>query len=299
MFGYVIPVQSELKVREWEQFRGAYCGLCHSLRDAYGPLARFVLNYDFTFLAILLSHGADEVLYERRRCAAKFFWRRRCCQGGEPFRQAAGYSLILTRWRLRDQVTDSGFFKGLPYRLTGLLLGRAFRKAAGDFPAFDAHCRIQLEILRDLEKTESGDLDRVADAFAAILPHAAEQVKDEAERRIFAELLYHTGRWIYLIDAYDDLEKDRQSGNYNPLAARFQMANEILRDEDKAWLETTLAHSANLIVSAYNILPPGKWSGILENIIYLGFPAVTESVFTGRFRRRWGRWERKEQTIHE
>ncbi|MCL2589196.1 MAG: DUF5685 family protein [Oscillospiraceae bacterium] len=286
MFGYVIPIQGELKVKEFDQFKAAYCGLCHSLKAHYGFGARFVLNFDFTFLAILLSHGDREVSYSKKRCVARPFQKRRCCEGGESFRQAAGYSLILTHWKLQDAVADSGFVTGIPYRLVAGFLSRAYRKAARDFPEFDAHCRDQLEALRILERENSGDLDRVADTFAAILPHAADCVEDEAERRIFAELLYHTGRWIYLIDAFDDLEKDKQSGNYNPLAVRFEQPDEV---------QVTITHSANLIATAYNLLPTGKWSGILENIIYLGFPAVTESVFEGRFQHRLGRWERRKE----
>jgi len=307
MFGYVIPIQPELKVKELEQFKGAYCGLCHSLKQNYGFLARFVLNYDFAFLAILLSQGAGEMQYCKKRCLAQPFRARRCPEGGEPFRQAAGYSLILTRWRLKDQIADSGFLKSLPARFVSMLINRAYRKAASDFAEFDTHCQTQLTKLRDLEQTKSGDLDRVADAFAAILPHAAEGIEEGNEGRIFAQLLYHTGRWIYLIDAYDDLERDRQFGNYNPLVERFRLTDNKLSEEDKAWLKTMLTHSANLIASAYNLLPSGQWSGILDNMIYLGFPAVTESVFAGRFHRQLGRWvhqtpprwKRKEQTIHE
>ena len=296
MFGYIIPVKCKLTEAEYDQFRGAYCGLCHSLKRHYGQSARFVLNFDFTFLAILLTRVAGEVPYSEKRCMARPFRKRRCCEGGEPFRQAAGYSLILTRWKLRDGIADSGPVRGLVYRLAALFLCRAYRKAARDFPGFDAHCRIQLEYLQALEKEGSGDLDRVANAFSAILPAAADCVSDETEQRVFEELLYHTGRWIYLIDAYDDLERDEQSGNYNPLAVRFEVHDGKLADADRDWLKTTLTHSVNRIVSAYNLLPTGPWSPVLENIIYLGFPAVTEGVFTGRFRRRWGRWERKDDT---
>ena len=287
MFGYVIPVKGELKVKEFDRFQAAYCGLCHSLKRNYGIFARFVLNYDFTFLAILLSHGAEEVRNSHRRCIAHPLRKRCCTEGGEPFRRAAGYSLILTRWKLRDGIADSGLIKGTPYRLAALFLGRAYRRAARDFPDFDNHCRAQLGLLRELEEAKSGDLDRVADAFAAILPHAA------ADDRIRTEILYHTGRWIYLIDAYDDLEKDRQSDNYNPLIERFRLTENTLTTEDRDWLKIMLTHAANRIVAAYNLLPEARWSPILENIIYLGFPAVTESVFCGRFRRRWGRWERR------
>ena len=299
MFGYVIPVKCELKVREFDQFRAAYCGLCHSLRDAYGLPARFILNYDFTFLAILLSAGEAEVQYTARRCVAKPFRRKTCCVGGDAFRRAAGYSVILGRWRLRDGIADCGFVKGIPTRFAALLLHRAYRRAVRDYPDFDAHCKAQLGLLGTLEQANSPELDRVADAFAQILPHAADHVTDAADRRSLAELLYHTGRWIYLIDAYDDLARDKQTGAFNPLLSRFAPADGVLGTEDKARLETTLNHSVNRLTAAYNLLAEGAWSGILENIIYLGFPAVTKHVLEGGFQRRWGRWrdrERKENT---
>jgi len=134
----------------------------------------------------------------------------------------------------------------------------------------------------------------VADTFAAILPFAAEAAASPGERRALGQLLYHTGRWIYLIDAYDDLEQDKRTGDFNPLLMRFHASETGLSEEDRAWLETTLSHSVNLATSAYNLLPQGAWRGILENIIYLGLPVATDSVLRGRFRRRWGRWERRD-----
>ena len=297
MFGYVIPVKCELKLREFDAFRAAYCGLCHSLRDAYGLSARFILNYDFTFLAILLKAGENQVQYTKRRCVAKPFRRRTCCVDGTASRQAAGYSLILSWWRLQDGIDDYRFVRGLPYRVIALFLQPAYRRAARDFSEFDIHCKTQLQQLRELEQENSPNLDRVADAFAQILPFAAEHAKDELERRTLEELLYHVGRWIYLIDAYDDLEADKQSGNFNPLLTRFAPADGILNDEDKGWILTTLSHSANRIAAAYNLLDEGAWSGVLENIIYLGFPAVTKSVLAGRFQQKWGRWRERKESL--
>ena len=286
MFGYVTPVRCALSEEERAQFKGAYCGLCHRLRARYGLVARFVLNYDFTFLAILLSQGEEEISREKKRCVVSPIRRRCCILGSEAFSQAAGYSLILTWWKLQDAISDNGPIAGLSYRGTALLLRRAYRRAAADFPEFDSHCRVQIEKLRKLEQAGCTTLDQVADAFAAILPFAAVGfTEDQEKRRIFEQLLYQTGRWIYLIDAYDDLEKDSKTGDYNPLLARLSPPEGKLGEADKAWLLTTLTHSANLIASAFNLLPRGQWSGILENIIYLGFPAVTERVLEGRFRR--------------
>ena len=285
MFGYVMPVRCALSEEEVAQFKGAYCGLCHRLRERYGLVARFVLNYDFTFLAILLSQGEEEVLRQKKRCVVSPIRRRCCILGSEAFSRAAGYSLILTWWKLQDGITDNGPIAGLSHRGAALLLRRAYRRAALDFPEFDRHCRAQIEKLRKLEQAGCTTLDQVADAFAAILPFAAMGEEDREKRRIFEQLLYQTGRWIYLIDAYDDLEKDSKKGDYNPLLARLSPADGKLGEADKARLLTTLAHSANLVASAFNLLPRGQWSGILENIIYLGFPAVTERVLEGRFRR--------------
>jgi len=296
MFGYVIPVKCELKVKEFDQFRAAYCGLCHSLRDSYGISARFILNYDFTFLAMLLATDKGEVKYKKRRCIAHPFRSKTCSVGGQAFRQAAGMSVILAHWRLRDAVDDRGFLKSLPYRTVGACLGRAYRRAAKDFPAFDTHCREQLDKLHALEQANSDHLDQVADTFAQILPHAACEIGDQHERRTLEELLYHIGRWIYLIDAYDDLEEDQASGNFNPLRTRFNLTEGKLSDTDKAWILTTLNHSINRLTAAYNLKGETAWSGILENIIYLGLPSVTQSVLSGRFVRKWGRWShRKEQ----
>jgi len=285
MFGYVIPVQSELKMREYEQFRRAYCGLCHELKKRYGFAARFVLNYDFTFLALLLSAGDEGVSHCKKRCVARPVRPRCSVEGGAAFHRAAGMSVILARWKLKDNISDSGPLKGLFYRFAVMLLYLSYRRALGDFPEFDAHCRDQLEKLRALEQVGSGELDRVADSFAAILPFAARGEEDPDRRRILESLLYQTGRWIYLLDAYDDLERDRQSGAYNPLIARFALEGDALSEADAAWMRTTLTHSGNHIASAYNLLPDGPWSGVLENMIYLGFPSVTEGVMERRFRR--------------
>ena len=112
-------------------------------------------------------------------------------------------------------------------------------------------------------------------------------MQDEAKRRALTELLYHIGRWIYLIDALDDLEQDKRSGNFNPLLTRFAPTDGALSEADRDWVKTTLHHSANRAAAAYNLLEENPWSGILENIIYLGLPGVTNSVLDGRFKKRW------------
>ena len=104
--------------------------------------------------------------------------------------------------------------------------------------------------------------------------------ESSARTRALEQLLYHVGRWIYLVDAWDDLEEDGRTGSYNPIAARFPEQVEANRD----YLRTTLLHSLNLARSACALLELGHWQGAVENILYLGLPMVEELVFTGRWK---------------
>ena len=135
--------------------------------------------------------------------------------------------------------------------------------------------------LRQLEEEGSPELDRAADAFARILVSAsAAYPEGSLTRRTLGELLYHLGRWIYLMDAWDDLEEDKKHGRYNPLDARFR--GHAL--EEKEYLNTTAVHSVRLAGAAANLMDLGSWAGVVENVLYLGLPAVQSAVLDGSWR---------------
>ena len=282
MFGYVVPLRGELKVRELDAYQGVYCGLCHTLGRRYGFLPRLLLSYDFAFLAMVLAGPEGSVALERRRCVACPVRGKRVCPARPELDTAADASVILTYWKLRDSVADRSFFRGLPARLLSILLRPAYRKAARLRPDFDRQTVSCLEELRTLEEEGSPSLDRTADTFARILAGAAPDTGDTVRDRALGQLLYHVGRWIYLVDAWDDLEEDRAAGRYNPLLLRFPDGPETHREE----VRLTLGHSLNLALSAYHLTDAGPWNGVVLNILCLGLPMVEEAVFTGEWRRR-------------
>lgn len=289
MFGYVRVVEGDLREDVKSRYRAAYCGLCHTLGRRCGFLARFTLNYDFTLLAMLFA--PPEPAWCEKRCPAHPLQKRRCCETCFGFDLAADESVILFRLKLADDVADSGFFSGLPARIAALTLEGAYRRAAAARPNFDARAREHLTRLRALEEAHCPSMDRAADAFACILRAAVPQGLTEHRGRALGELLYHLGRWIYLVDAWDDLAEDREKGNYNPLLVRFDGAPEEHLDE----LRTTLTHSARLCQAAFQLEDFGSWTPVLENILYLGLPGVQEEVLTGRWKAghtRRGRIER-------
>ncbi len=284
MFGYVRPLRAKLSEEDWAGYQATYCGLCHCLKRRCGFAARFTLNYDFVFLALLLEEG------ERRnaptiRCAAHPVKGRPALEASPAMDLCAAQSVVLTRYKLLDGARDEGLWRGLGYRSAALALHRAYRKARRECSDFDAHVKACLTELGELEGANSPKLDRVADTFARLLAAAAPETGDPALDRPRRQLLYHLGRWIYLIDAVDDRVEDAAKGRYNPIAARFG------QDPDMEYLATTMTHSIALAQSAFQLLPRTCWSPPLENILYLGLPNVQQLVLEGK----WGGKGKKDQ----
>ena len=292
MFGYVRPPLEILPQEEADRFRRAYCGLCHTLGERYGPAARMILNYDFTYLAILLS-DPEEAAPCRRRCVSSPVRLRAYQPATAALELAADESVILAYWQLRDGVEDHGLWKGLGYRVSAAALRGGYRKAAAARPEFDGRVREQLAALSRLEGECCPSMDQAADTFAQLLAAAAAGVEDPVRRRVLRQLLYHLGRWIYLVDAADDLKKDVKSGSYNPLVYRFHAEGGTLTADDKAALAATLDSSVRAMAAAFELADFGPWRAIIESVLYEGLYAVGAAVLNGTFRKGHKRKQRK------
>lgn len=297
MFGYIRPAAPRLDESERRRFRGAYCGLCHTLARRYGFLARWLLNFDFTLLSILLSLGTATVS-RCRRCIAH------PCRGCEAMDAsaaldaAADRSVVLAWWQIQDHIADHGFFSGIPYRLAALLYRRAYRKARGLVPDFDAAVRRHLRELDERERAHCASLDAAAEPFAALLSEIASAEPDETRGRIFAQLFYHLGRWIYLIDAADDFQTDAKRGCYNPLRYRYGVTGDTLPDEVKVSVGETLDASIQQMAGAYALLDAGEWTAVLDSIFYDSLYGIGKAVLSGVYRKQKRRIRRtKEEPI--
>ncbi len=280
MFGYVRARWDTMPEAAAENYKAVYCGLCRTIGKRYGQFARLFLNYDFTLLAMLLMPEGEELRPVCRACPRHPLCGRTSCEGGQWLDTAAGESVILTYWKLRDTVADESFLRGLGARVLSAFLKPAYQKARRDYPGFDAQVSAALNELRKLEAEGCACIDYTADCFARLLRAAAPMTGEDSRDRAMAELLYHTGRWVYLVDAVDDLPEDQKAGRYNPVSARFGSWTE----EDKSYLRHVIDHSLALAGAAYALLPPNACTPAVENIIYSGLPAVEELVFSGRWR---------------
>ena len=282
MFGYIRPAAQQLSAAENERFRGAYCGLCHTLERRYGFAARFMLNFDFTFLAILLSLGTA-VSCSNRRCVVHPCKGCGAMDASAALDAAADHSVVLAWWQLRDHIADHGFFAGLKYRLAALFARPAYRKARGFVPAFDEAVQRHLRDLGEREAERCASLDAAAEPFAALLAEIAAVEPDKTKRRVFEQIFYHLGRWIYLIDAADDFGQDAKSGNYNPLRYRYRIDGDELPREVKNALGETLDASIRQMAGAYALLDAGEWTAVLDSIFYESFYAIGHAVLDGSY----------------
>ncbi len=299
MFGYIRPLKDELKVREYDEFKACYCALCHTLKAQYGVFSRFILNYDFTFLAMLLWEDDETPTHKCGRCMASPIKKRTYCAPSRALTICAGYSVILAWWKLRDSVADEHFIKSLWDRLYSVLLKRAYKRASKAYAAFEKTVRTGLDELRRLERSDNDSLDACADKFAMITAALASEAEGSGKQRPLQQLLYHMGRFIYIIDACDDMESDMDSRRFNAVARRYGNTTGKLSDNERESLRTTLVHSCNLIGAAYELLKQNVWTEIVKNIIYLGMPEAYTRVLNGTWRARENSRKNKgnEQTI--
>lgn len=282
MFGYVRPSQARLSEEDKRRFNAVYCGLCRTLRDRYGAVAQFILNYDFTFLAVLLS-GQDEPETAHRGCPAHPIAGRDYYRETDALALAADCSVILAWWQIQDAIQDHSGAERIKFRAAAAALRGAYRRARKLRPSFDQSAREHLEQLARLEKERCASMDRAADAFALLLQGIGREVDEPVKARVLEQFFYHLGRWIYLVDAADDLEQDFADGSYNPLIERFSLKSGSLTEEAKEALAFSLDHSIRLMGAAYELWDFGVWSPIIRSTVYEGLFCVGKAVLEGTF----------------
>lgn len=265
MFGYVRADMSRLSPEQLARYRGCYCGLCRALRQECGGICRMCLNYDITFLVLLLSslYEPDE-RHGQARCAAhplrpQPWWQ------NETARYAAHMNTALAYFNCLDDWHDA---RSVVRLCEARLLAPAARAAQEAYPR---QCGVMQRCLAEmaaLEAAQSGP-DALAAAFGRLMAELfvwREGDRWEPLLRRFGQAL---GAYIYILDAVCDLEDDLKHGRFNPLAALGQNAPEHFRghlqllidDAAETFERLPLVQDADIL---RNILYSGVWSGYNE-----------------------------------
>lgn len=271
LFGYIKVAKGELRIKEFELYRGVYCSLCKALGKKYGLVSRFTLNYDFTFLSLLnmsLNDGCDKFL--QKRCTFNPLKKCNLCKNLDSFDMPAAAAMIMAYYKMLDNIADEKGLKKFLYKCLKPFLKSANKKAKTQFPHIE---QIVAEYITEqtlLEQQNCTETDRAADPTAKALSKILELCSDDvSQKRVLNRIGYCLGRYIYLLDAFCDLSYDVKKGGYNVLKNK-------PKDEIEAYIKSQIAFCINEACKAFELLEIKKYKSIIGNILYLGLEETAE-----------------------
>ena len=264
MFGYIIVNKQEMKFREFDSYKSYYCGLCQSLKDNYGKRGQMTLSYDMTFVILLLTS-----LYETEsekgscKCIAHPF-ESHATSRNKFTEYAADMNILLSYYKSMDDWNDEKKVKGY---LAGSALRGCNDKVASKYPHKAEAIYTLLEKIHLYEKTKEENVDLASGCFGEIMAEIFAYRKDEWEAQL-RKMGFFLGKFIYLMDAYEDMDKDEKSGNYNVFLYKKKAAASEEEFEKEAF--TILNMMMAECCRAFEKLPILENVDVLRNILYSG-----------------------------
>jgi hypothetical protein len=263
-------------------FKAYYCGLCRTLGRVAAPTARLSLNFDMVFLNLLLdSLDKTPEQITPGRCLLHPAVKRPFAGAGAAAAYCAHINNMLAWMKLADDRQDEGSVRAW---LAAPFFRQPAKKAQKAYPFYWDEIALQLQSLRQLEKTDCSGMDLAADPFARLIGTvcAAPFVSDQSVKDALYWTGYNLGRWVYLLDACDDLEQDLRKNCYNPVFSQFRaLYKGTLRDftlSIRDIMEERLIFTLDSAAKAYELIPVQKNKELLDNIVYLGIRKRTEDI---------------------
>ncbi len=264
MFGFIKPYKPELRIKEYETYRSFYCTTCKKLGKNYGLLARFTLNYEFVFLSLLCSSlKDDEYKVKQGRCpfnpAKKCNY---CIENSDEFDFSTSAAVMLLYFKLLDNIRDEKHFKKLGYLMLKPLFKSSYKKAALKYPELSRLFKEYDENQQKIEKQNTDNIDLAAEPTAKMLEQLLKMCScDEKQRLVLGRLGFCLGRYIYILDAACDLQRDKKKGSFNPLKNK---------EDVEEFISRQIYFCINEAASAFELIKIYKFKNILGNIITLG-----------------------------
>ena len=280
MFGYVIADIPNVFIKDTVLYRATYCGLCKGINKACGNKGRFTLSYDLTFLSLFTHNicGLDLEI-NKENCILHPIKKRPIAKVDALTERIGALNVILAYYKLTDDMLDEkkgglkrSFFKS------------SFKKAAKKEPKLKEIVKNSYQALRKLEKEGSTSVDIVSDSFATMMREIVKELLADKSSESVEKVAYSLGKWVYLIDALDDYDKDKKEGNYNVFVKAFgDFANRSL------FIEKHLSDIENIFGEIfYDIYENGQKikycfnHDFIDNVLYSGLRVQTKCVLGGK-----------------
>jgi hypothetical protein len=271
MFGYLVAATKVLENEDLARYKSVYCGLCRSLSRCFGQTARLTLNFDMTFLVLLLGS-----LYEpeeergdqtcvRHPIEAHPYAMSELTDYAAHMNIAMAYLKCLDDWKDDRRVTAWAEARTLK---------AGYETVKAKYPRQCGAIEQALGELSALEDAGREDPDAAAACFGAMMREIFVYKEDRwAESlRSMADAL---GRFVYLLDAAIDLEDDVSHGSYNPFRSLAGDADNGERFRD------ILRMQLGECIFWFDRLPLVQDVNLLKNILCVGLWAAFNQKYMG------------------
>ena len=277
MFGYILPDKPNLYMKDYALYRAFYCGLCHQIGKCQGQCMRLAVNYDVTFLAILLSGlSREELPYAKKACILNPFKKKMVVDETPTMRNMAYLNALLVDFKCRDDIADGGK-KGK--RALRRLIKRKVRRASVQLPevaetldrAYEEQCKV--------ESTKPDSWHVAADPFAEAVRKIMQTLSGEYYIGELGMIGYLLGQYVYLLDAIDDYDADIKKKQYNPLYLRYAAPSKAkLMEDHRQEIEREVTQLIALVKDNYQRVPIFSTEGIVTNTLWMGLNARYQQV---------------------
>lgn len=268
MFGYIIVNKAEMKFKEFDIYHSYYCGLCQVLKKRYGRSGQLTLSYDLTFVLMLLTALYEpETVEGTCKCVAHPFEKHQI-RSNIFTEYVADMNVLFSYYKCIDDWEDD---KKLHRLLFAKLLEGKTKKTKELYQEKIRKINMLMHDLARVEKENCQDIDLVAGLWGKVMAEIVACREDEWTENLSA-LGYHLGKFIYLLDAYEDVEDDIKKNRYNPLQNHY---GEPDFEED---CKTILMMMMAQCCKEFEQLPILENVEILRNILYSGVWCRYEAV---------------------
>ena len=277
MFGYLKPDNPYLYLKDETLYKALYCGICKSIGKICGQIPRMTLTFDMAFMSAI-SHnilGVD-VSINKERCIAHHIRKRPVAKPDDISLKLGAVNVLLAYYKVKDDILDEnkGGFKSS-------ILKKGYKKAKKLYPKIDeiiSECYLDL---RGLETKNCDSIDIVCDPFARMLEQISTEVFCDKATKYTKGLFYALGKWIYLIDALDDYDKDVKNKSYNVFVNAYNSADfKSLIGEHKNDIFFVFSGIFSQIAENFKNIEMKYNADLVVNILTRGIPVTTNKIIS-------------------
>ncbi len=280
LLGYVRAYKPEMKMKDYELYKGVYCSLCRALGRNYSPLAQLFLSYDFTLACILRLAAAESgCSFSQKRCPYNPAKKCMICGSKDVFDLCSHAVIITVYYKILDNLRDKGFFSKLAAALVFPAVALMHKKAKKLAPEIEAAVADAMQKQAQAEAKADPSLDEAAHPSAEALAKVFSLGFDGRKAEALQSIGYMTGRFVYILDAADDLEGDVKKGSFNPFKSEditSENGRKAFAEKVRGMLNLTQSEA----LEAFDMLDLQRFYDIAENILLEGLSNCAERVLS-------------------